>query len=1029
MTLSDLSIKRHVFAWMLMLGLMSFGWISFQRLGISRLPDVDFPVVSVRVTWEGAAPEVMETDVVDVVEEALMSVQGIRDMSSSIRQGQASITVELELERDIDVAVQEIQTKLSQAQRRLPDDIDPPIVTKTNPEDQPIMWVTATSDIPLRNLMDYVDNHLEDQFATVNGVGEVFMGGFLERNLRVWIDAVKLNEHQLTVLDVITAIEQGHVERPAGRLETSTTERNVRAMGEALNVAEFENIPITRRGGQPIYKPIFIKDVATVEDGLADIRRISRTNGRQAVGLGMRKQRGVNEVAVGERILKRLEEIRKDVPEGIKLNLTVDRTKFVKQAIEELKFTLLLSALVTSVVCWLFLGSWTATINVLLAIPTSILGTFIFIYFLGFTLNTFTMLALSLAIGIVVDDAIMVLENIVRHREKGEERIEAARKGANQIAFAAMATTAAIIAIFLPVAFMSGVMGKYFFQFGLTISVAVAISLLEALTLTPMRCSQFLEVGEHQTWLGKTVDRGFKRLAAAYHDGLEWTLSRKGFVVIGSLAFFLASLLLVKFLNKEFVPPQDQSMFFCRLKTATGSSIDFTDEKFKEAEAFLQSRPEVARYFCAIGGFGGGEVNAGQIFVILKEPHERPVTPPYKRRPTQKDIMAYFRKEFGKIAGLETRIQDPSTGGLSGQRGYPIELTLLGPNRDKLIAFSEQMTRKMSGTGLMTDVDSDYDEGIPEIQVYPDRTLAMERGVDIESIARTVNAMIAGERVGRYTQGGRRYDVRVRLVPSQRAQAEDIQKLWVWNDHGELVQLKDLVVLKEKSTPTTINRRSRERAVTLHANVAPDKSQAQAIEAAQKIAKEILPEGYRAVFRGSTQTFQESFSSLSFVLWLGVLVAYMILASQFNGYKDPFIILLALPFSLSGAFLALWLTGQSLNIYSFIGIILLMGIVKKNSILLVEFTNQLRDQGKGLRESLLEACPMRLRPILMTSLATISAALPPAMALGPGAEALRPMAITVIGGMIVSTFFTLFVVPAVYSMIRASYQPREGEAA
>ena len=1018
MTLSDLSIKRPVFAWMLMLGLIAFGFISLGRLGISRLPDVDFPVANISVTWEGAAPEVMESDVVDVIEEALTAVQGIRDMSSSVRQGQANITIELELERDIDVAVQEIQTKLAQAQRRLPDDIDPPIVSKSNPEDQPIMWITvlAKEDMPLRKIMDYIQNQLKDRFSTVSGVGEVFMGGFLERNLRVWIDADKLNQYQLTVLDVVNAIQQGHVERPAGRIETEEMERNVRAMGEALNVEEFENIPITRRGGSPIYVPIFIKDVAKVEDGLADVRRISRANGKQTVGLGMRKQRGVNEVAVGERILKRLEEAKKDVPEGIELNLNVDRTKFVKQSIEELKFTLMMSAFVTSLVCWLFLGSWTATFNVLMAIPTSILGTFIFIHFLGFTLNTFTMLALSLAIGIVVDDAIMILENIVRYREKGVERVEAARQGANQIAFAAMATTAAIIAIFLPVAFMTGIMGKYFFQFGLTLSVAVAISLLEALTLTPMRCSQFLQIGERTTALGKGIDHGFKALAQKYHKGLQWALARRWKVIIGSTAVFLTSLLLINVLRKEFVPAQDQSMLVARLQTPVGSSIEFTNEKFKAVEAFIQVRPEVDRYFANIGGFGGGEVNSGQIFIVLKEPNERPVTEPYKRRPTQEDIMAYFRKELNKIPDVKARIQDPSLSGLSAQRGFPIEVTILGPNRAKLIEYSQQIEKRMGESDLMADVDTNYEEGVPEIQVFPDRPKALERGVNIESIGSTINAMIAGERVGKYTQNGRRYDVRVRLIPSQRTQAGDIQKLWLWNNHGELVQLKDLVVIKEKPTSLTITRRNRERAINVHANVAPGKSQADAIVQTQKIIKEILPEGYRASFGGNTQTFQESFGSLWFVLWLGILVAYMVLASQFNSYKDPFIILLSLPFSVTGALLALWLTNQSLNMYSFIGLVLLMGIVKKNSILLVEFTNQLRAQGKNVHEALLEACPIRLRPILMTSMATIAAALPLALAFGAGAEALRPMAITVIGGMIVSTFFTLFVIPAVYSL-------------
>ena len=1002
---------------MLMTAFLVFGFISFQRLGISKLPDVDFPTLSIRLNWEGASPEVMETDVVDVVEEAVTSIQGIRDISSSIRQGQATVTLELDLGRDVDVAVQEVQTKLSQAQRQLPRELDPPLVSKTNPEDQPILWITVTGDLPLRDLMDYVQNQLEDRFATVSGVGEVFLGGLLERNLRVWIDREKLSAYQLTVQDVIAAIEKGHRELPAGRLETADREFNVRLMGEAMNTEEFGNIIIDRRGGQPVYRPIYLKDVAAIEDGLADLRRISRRNGEQAVGLGIRKQRGVNTVEVGRRVLGRLKEVKKEVPAGLNVDLTVNNIQFIEDSIHELTLTLILSAVVTSAVCWIFLGSMSATLNVLLAIPTSVLGTFIFVYFFGFTLNTFTMLGLSLAIGIVVDDAIMVLENIVRYRERGMDKVEAARTGARQITFAALATSMAIIAIFLPVAFMTGIIGKYFYEFGITISIAVAISLLEALTLTPMRCSQFLEIGGRQTAFGRGIEHGFRRLTENYRGSLEGLLSRRGIVMAAAAVFFAVSLGLLSFIRKEFVPPQDQSMFFCRLQAPVGSSIHFTDEKFKKAEEFMRSRPEVLRYFAAIGGFGGGEVNSGQIFVILKEPKDRPIAAPFKKRPGQKDLMALFRKELNKIPDVKAVIQDPSLSGFSAQRGFPIEMTVVGPEWDKLAEYAGRMERRMKENDrLMTDVDTNYEEGVPEARVYPDRHKARERGVAIDTVAETINTLIAGERVAKYTQGGRRYDVRVRLVSAQRTKTEDIESLGVWNNRGEMVQLKDVVSIKETPTALTITRRNRERAIRLYANIASGQSQADVLKKVNEIVKEVLPEGYRVVYGGNTQTFQESFTSLRFVLWLGVLVAYMVLASQFNSYKDPLIVLLALPFSISGALLALWVSGQSLNLYSFIGIVLLMGIVKKNSILLVDFTNQLRAKGVPVREALLEACPNRLRAILMTSLSTIAAAIPPALALGPGAEVLRPMAITVIGGIMVSTFFTLLVIPCVYSL-------------
>ena len=1034
MTLSDLSIKNPVFAWMLMAALIVFGGISFQRMGVSRMPDVEFPVLSVTLTWEGAAPEVMETDVVDVAEDTLTSIQGIRDISSTTRQGQAQITIEFDLERDIDVALQEVQTKLAQAQLRLPRDLDPPVVIKVNPQDQPILWLGVSGDVPKRALMEYVQDHLKDQFQTINGVGEIFLGGFLERNLRVWIDAQKLEAYQLTVQDVINAIQREHAEIPAGRIETKTHELNVRAMGEASSVEEFSHLLITRRGNEPVSRPIALKDVAIIEDGLADTRRISRIMGKTAVGLGIRKQRGANEVAVAHRVLQRMEEVKTRLPKGIQLGVNFDRTRFIEDSIHELTFTLMLSAILTSLVCWAFLGSWSATLNILMAIPTSIVGSFICLYFLGFTLNTFTLLGLSLAIGIVVDDAIMVLENIVRYRERGVDHVEAARLGARQITFAALASTLAIIAIFLPVAFMSGIIGKFFFEFGMTISIAVALSLLEALTLAPMRCAQFLRVGERRTRIGKAVEGGFRWLAERYRATLGWVLQKRVVVLLASLIIFVASLALVPLLRKEFVPPQDQSMFLARIQTPVGSSIEFTDERFKQAEAFAMSRPEVTRYFGAIGGFGGGEVNTGILFLTFKPPRERPIAPPNTHPLSQQELMTLFRTELNKIPDVKASIQDLSLSGFSAQRGFPIELTVRGSEWEQLGTIAQSLEARMAKSALMVDVDTDYLTGVPEVRVRPDRHSAARHAVSIETIGRTINALIGGERVAKYTRGGRRYDVRVRLVPTQRTQAEDIERLWVWNNYGELVQLKDVVTITQQPALLTVTRKNRERAISLFANVAPGKSQAAAIAEVKRLAQQVVPEGYHVVFGGSTQTFQESFRSLLFALVLGILVAYMVLGSQYNSYLHPITVLLALPFSISGALVALWMGRQSLNIYSFIGMILLMGIVKKNSILLVDFANQLREQGLAVHEALMEACPTRLRPILMTSISTVAAAVPPALALGPGAETRIPMAIAVIGGVILSTALTLFAVPCAYHLFakierKRYHAPSSGDAA
>ena len=1018
MTLSDISIKNPVFAWMLMIGLIFFGLIAATDLGVSEMPDVDFPVISVDVSWEGAAPEVMESDVADVIEDAVMSVQGIREVSSSTRQGITDVTIEFELNRDIDVALQEVQSKVAQAQLRLPKEIDPPIVSKVNPTDQPILWLGLSGDRPTRELMTYVQDTLKDRFQTISGVGDIILGGYVERNLRIWVSSEKLNQYQLTINDVIGAIQSNHVEIPAGRIETAEKEMNVRAMGEATSVEEFGNIVIPRRGGQPIYKPIFIKDVATIEDGLADQRRLSRIAGKTAIGIGIRKQRGSNAVAVAHQVKSRLKQIQKELPKGMYLGVNFDSTKFAEDAIRELIFTLILSALLTAVVCWVFLGSWSSTVNVLLAIPTSILGTFLVFKFMNFTLNTFTVLGLSLAIGIVVDDAIMVLENIVRYCEKGMDRVEGATIGARQITFAATAATAALIAIFLPVAFMKGIIGKFFFQFGVTISAAVALSLLEALTLTPMRASQFLKLEERTTVFGKTVDRWFENMSKLYHRGLLWALNHRVLVVTAAIATFIASLSLFGILRKEFVPAQDQGMFLCRLQTPTGSSLEFTNSRFKEAEKFVMTCSEVNRYYAAIGGFGGGEVNTGILFVTLKPKKDRGVREGFNHPLSQQELIGVFRKELNKIPDTKAFIQDLSTRGFTAQRGFPIEFAVRGQNWEKLAEYSHTVMEKMKKTGLMVDVDTDYQLGVTEVRIRPNREKAEQRGVDMATIGNTVNALIGGQRVGKYTKDGRRYDTRVRLVADQRMDPKDIEKLWIWNNRGEMVKLSDVVDIELKPSLLSITRRDRERAIGIFANVAPGKSQADALEAVNKIAKEVLPEGYRVVFSGSAKVFKESFNSLFFALWLGVIVAYMILASQFNSYIHPFTVLLALPFSISGALIALFIGNQSLNIYSMIGLILLMGIVKKNSILLVEFTNHVRrDEGMNVHDALMKACPIRLRPILMTSISTVAAAVPPALAIGPGAETRVPMAIAVIGGVVLSTILTLLVVPCAYSLM------------
>jgi len=1019
MNLPEISIRRPVFAWMLMAGLILFGLLSADRMGISQLPDVDFPVVTVRVEYPGAAPEVVETNVVDVIEDAVMTVEGVRSVTSTSRYAQGSISVEFDLSRDIADALQEVQNKVAGAQRWLPADIEPPVISKTNPEDQPILWLSLTSDRHTpREMMRYVKDTLKDRFSSVSGVGELAYGGFIEPNLRVWVSGKALNRYDLGVTDVLSAISAEHSELPAGQLTTDNKEYDVRTLGELKTADEFGHIVINQRGSQPVYSRILLRDVAKIEDGLDDVRRISRANSERAVGIGIRKQRGSNTVEVAHAVKARMLEVRKQLPEGMDIDVNFDSTQFIEDSVNEFKFALVLSVLVTSLVCWLFLGSWTATFNVLLAIPTSIIGTFIVLHFFGFTLNTFTLLGLSLAVGIVVDDAIMVLENIVRHQEKGEGRVQAALVGARQITFAALAATLAVVAIFLPVAFMSGVIGKFFYQFGITMTAAVLLSLLEALTLTPMRASQFVEAGARTTRIGRLVDALFHAVAKWYRSWLEVALRHPWLVIGGSMLFFAASFMTLSKINKEFMPVQDQSMFIVRAQTPIDSSMEFTDSKAREAEAYFASRPEIRRYFAAVGGFGtGGQSNLVNFFVSMKPKGERGDDPNKGRELSQQELMAETRKALKKL-GLKASIQDLSQRGFTASRGFPVEFAVQGRDWDKLVGYSEKIVEKLDATGLVTDTDTDYLLGKPEIQIVPDRARAAERGVSIQAISKTVNAMVGGVVAGQYSSDGRRYDVRVKLGEQELDRISQLRQLYVRNNRGERIALSEVVQIREGRSLAQINRHDRERSIKIFANVASGKSQQEALSRAREIAREVLPPDYRVRFVGGSQAYQDSFASLWFVLLLGVVVAYMVLASQFNSFVHPFTVLMALPFSISGAFLMLLAFGHSLNIFSFIGLILLMGIAKKNSILLVDFTNQVRDRGGvTVRAALLEACPIRLRPILMTSMATIAAALPLALAIGPGAELRAPMAIAVIGGMIVSTFLTLFVVPCVYELL------------
>ncbi|OGD18139.1 MAG: acriflavine resistance protein B [Candidatus Aminicenantes bacterium RBG_16_63_16] len=1013
MNLTDVCVRKPVLAWMLMAATVVFGIVAIGRIGISQFPDVDFPTINVSVVWEGAAPEVIENDVVEVLEEALAQTEGMKSITSVSRMGSAWVTIELDLSRNVDIALQDVQTKVSQATRRLPRDIDPPVISKTNPEDQPIMSISLRGPFPQRVLSDYVRYGLREKLQTIPGVGEISLMGALDRNVRIWLDATKLDEKGLTVMDVISALQREHVELPAGRLETPGREMNVRVLGEALDLETLRQIVVREVSGSPIY----ISDVALVEDGFEDVRRLGRVNGVQAQGMMVRKQRGANAVAVARAVHQAVAEYQKTLPEGMSVSVVFDSTQFIKESVTEIQFELVLSVLLTALVCWLFLGSLSSTLNVILAIPMSLMGTIAIIYFLGFTFNTFTLLGLALAVGIVVDDAIMVMENIFRHREGGKGLVKAALDGTHEIAFAALAATLAVVAIFIPVVFMKGIIGRFFLQFGITLCLAVLLSYIEAVTLAPARCSQFLKTSrEGRSRVGRFVDTGFRTLEGIYGRVLARGLRRPGYILIVALLVFAAAIIVLRSLPGEFVPSQDLSRLSVRFQTAVGSDITETDKLMQKVEGVFYTHPEVTQLFSFVGGMGGGGINSGNIFANI--------VPPKERKMTQAEFSAVLRRELNSIPGVRAVIQDLSQQGFTAQRGFPVEFSVRGSNWGELVDLSQKIMTQVASSGLVVDMDTDYQLGMPELQVEPDRAVIADLGISVDEVATTLNALVGGIRVGKYSSGGRRIDVRLKLLASQRTRPEDIARLKIRTRGGDLIPLSSLVRSEERPALQAITRRDRERAISIYANVAPGHSQQEALGYVESLTRG-LPVGYRIILGGASVAFRESMSSLIFALFLGIAIAYMVLASQFNSYKDPATVITILPLSIAGAAFALLVTGRTLNVFSMIGLLLLMGIVKKNSIILVDYANAFKARGFDAREAMKKAGPIRLRPILMTATATLMAAIPPALGLGPGSEIRTPMAIAVIGGLVLSTMLSLMVVPAFYVVADRVFKSRQ----
>jgi hydrophobic/amphiphilic exporter-1 (mainly G- bacteria), HAE1 family len=1004
MRLPEISIKRPVFITMVGLALVVFGLVAFPKLALDLFPKVDFPIVNITTKLVGASPEIMEVDVTDIVEEAVNTINGVKSITSRSLEEYSIVTVEFYLERNIEQAAQDVRDKVAAVRNKLPKDTEPPVIEKISPEDQPIVWIAVWGDRSIKDLTHYADKVLKRDIEKIPGVGSVTISGGRTRQVRIWLDRKKMDAAALTAEDVKLALGREHKEVPGGRIENTRTEFIVKTKGEFETPEAFNDMVVTYRHGRLIK----LRDIGYAEDGLEDERSLTRYDGKTAVGLSVKRQSGENTVAVAERVKAAVAGI--TPPQGMKLNVTFDQSKFIRRSIEDVQVSLWLGAALAILIIFVFLRSARSTLISAVALPTSVIATFAFIQAFGFTLNMMTMLALSLSIGILIDDAIVVLENIYRRMEEGEPPVQAAREGASEIGLAVMATTFSIVAVFVPVAFMKGIVGKFFYEFGITVTVAVLISLFVSLTLTPMLTSRFLSYRKKHGKVYMFLEKGFDRMYDIYRPLLALALKNRWKVIAIALVSVVAGLVMFMLLGKEFLPAEDQGRYMVRLETPIDYSLSRADALMRSVDEELRKRPEVQSTFYVTGSDLTPDVNKSRIYVNLKERKDRNIV--------QIDAMKEVRDSVAGVPDLKTSVELIAMVG-GGMRSVPIQLMIQGRELDDLnkrtIAIKDQFA-KLPG---IVDADTSIETGKPEVRIRIDREQAANFGVSASAIGNTVNTMIGGENVGKYKdeKEGERYDITARLIASEREHPSDLDTLWVRSSTGELVRLKDVTEVQTGKGPTVIMHYNRQRAATLFAGTEKTKPMAEAMSQLDEIVKKNVTPEISTRYVGMADAMLDAFKNIAFALIIAIIMVYMILASQFESFVHPFTIMFSLPVSFIGAMGLLMVTGDRINIYSLIGVIMLMGLVTKNAILLVDYTITLRHQGMERNEALLKAGPVRLRPIVMTTAAMVFGMLPTALKIGEGSESRAPMAIAVIGGLVTSTLLTLVVVPVVYTLI------------
>ena len=1012
MKLSEVSVRRPVFATVVSLLLVILGLLAATRLPIRELPDVESPVVSIETTYRGASADVVETKITQVIEERVAGLEGVTKITSQSVDGRSSINLEFAPDRPVDEAANDVRDRVSRVAAQLPVEADPPEIGKVDFGAEPIIYVNLSSDtLNVLELTDYAERVLVERLGVLPGVARIRVNGARRYAMRVWIDREALAARQLTVIDIENALRRENVQLPAGRLESSQREFTLRTETGLNSEQDFRELVIGR--GQDGYL-VRLREVADVRLAAENERSLSRSNGVPGISLGVEQISKANTLEVAAAVRAELERLRPDLPPGTALEVNIDRAVFIEESMKEVVIALFIAMALVLVVIYVFLGNVRATLIPAVTIPVSIIAAFMVMAAMGFSINTLTLLGLVLAIGLVVDDSIIVLENIYRRMEGGEPPLLAAVEGSREIGFAVIATTLVLVAVFVPISFLQGNVGQLFREFGFTIAAAVLFSSLIALTLTPMMASKLLAGGATRSRFSHLVDAFFHRLSSAYEAGLRRVMQRPWMIIGGMLAATAVAAMLFRVLPSELTPAEDRGMLFYGLTGPEGATLDYMDRHARVAEDIVArevATGEVVRGIIRVpGGFGGAtEMNQARGFMVLA---------PWGERERSADQIAQsLRTEFNRIPGV--RVVVGAAGGWSRSGGSsPVQVVLGGTDYADLAKWRDQLMQRMEGNPGLSNVQSNYEERKPQVRVAVDRNRAADLGVSLQTVGRTLETVLGSRIVTTYIDRDREYNVILQGRAEDRATPDDLDNLYVRSDRtGELIPLSNLVQLNELAGAARLNRFDRLRAITISAALTPGYTLGEALAFVEKAVHEEVPPSVRLNYDGQSREFKQSGGQLYFMFVLALVIVFLVLAAQFESFLHPFIIMTTVPLAVIGALVGLWMYGMSINVFSQIAAIMLVGLAAKNGILIVEFANQLRDRGVEYREAVIEAAAIRLRPVLMTSFCTAFGALPLLLASGAGAEARQAIGVVVFYGVVISVFLTLGVVPAVYTLV------------